>query len=304
MKIYFLSSTPCALSVNGIFFGITDTFERSADVSLSDSTFVQFTPQNAHSIGFFLTEDVRFHAPNGCDVYLLENAIAIYAHDFSPLDTTLRPIRQKRTETTLATLYIQGGLQFALESEKGAFIATLPPSFEDCTIEFYENFVLLLGEKSVAVFTLDGEKLLQENARNCVFENGKLSACLPLSERLGRVVDCAWVLENGSLTRVKYILKQERAETENPTLERLRDELLPFAFFESVRIGANLDDFLSDELLSRQDDLRAFLGAFCAVTPTQTVNRCALLRKQAERIYQAAYFTVTLSNGKIIDVQG
>ncbi len=304
MKMFFLSSTPCALSVNGVYFGITDTFERSAEVCLTDNAFIQFTPQNAHPIGFFLTEDIRFRAPVGCDVYLLENAIAVYAREFSPIDTTLRPVCQKRNGNTLATLYFQGSLQFALESEKGAFISTMPPTFETCDLQFYEDFVLLLDEKCVAVFTLDGEKLLQESTLSCAFKNGELSAVLPLSEHLGRTADCAWKLENHTLVRVRYLLKQERTDAPNATVERLQEELLPFAFFESVRIGADISEFLCEELLARKDDLRLFLGSFCALTPTENPNRYALIYKKADGLYQAQYFTLSIENGKITDVQG
>ena len=43
MKIYFLSSQPCMLSLNGVFYGVTDKFQRFADICLSDHIFAKFT---------------------------------------------------------------------------------------------------------------------------------------------------------------------------------------------------------------------------------------------------------------------
>ena len=59
MKIYFLSARPCALTLNDTYFGITDTFERFAEISLKDRTFVRFAPEGALPIGFFLTENIK-----------------------------------------------------------------------------------------------------------------------------------------------------------------------------------------------------------------------------------------------------
>jgi hypothetical protein len=60
MKIYFLSSKPCILTVNGAFFGTVNGFERFAEVSLKDNLFLCFTPENALPVNFFLTENIRF----------------------------------------------------------------------------------------------------------------------------------------------------------------------------------------------------------------------------------------------------
>ena len=74
MKIYFLSSRPCALTLNDAYFGITDGFERFAEISLKDKLFVRFSPENAQPVSFFLTENIRFDPPTGCDIYLLKDA--------------------------------------------------------------------------------------------------------------------------------------------------------------------------------------------------------------------------------------
>ena len=54
MKVYFLSAQPCILTLNGAYFGKTDTFERFIEVSAKDNVYAKFSPQNAGDIGFFI----------------------------------------------------------------------------------------------------------------------------------------------------------------------------------------------------------------------------------------------------------
>ena len=304
MKIYFLSSQPCALTVNGCYFGLCDTFERFAELSFKDENYILFQPQGAGAIGFFLTEEIRFSPPIGCEVYLLADGIAIYAKDFPPIDFTLRVLSQLRRENTLATLYQQGTLQLSIESEFGFFISTLPPSFSSATLNFYEDLLFVEGKNTLAIFSKKGEKLLQENTLSYRVERGELSVQLPLCESLGRIANCTYLLGKDELTRTAFSLSQTRTISNENTAEKLRDELLPFAFFESVRIGADLSPFLCDELLKKADQLMSFLGEFVSVTLTKNPAVCGLVRKKGERLYQVDYFTVEVQDGKIIDVKG
>ena len=79
---------------------------------------------------------------------------------------------------------------------------------------------------------------------------------------------------------------------------------LPYAFFESLLIGAEFEDFLSPELKEKKDGLRAFLGEFHSVCFTDRDNEIALVQKRRERVHELRYFEVTVENGKITDIRG
>ncbi len=303
MKIYFLSSRPCALTLNDAYFGISDRFERFAEISLKDNVFVRFTPENAQPIGFFLNESVRFSPPTGCEVYLLENALAIYARDFPPSDLTLKILKQKRFEKNLITLFYQGELQLSIETEKGFFVSTLPPAFENSELIFESGVFILKTPNILAVYTLSGECALMENVISCSIEAGTLYAVLPLSDSLGRVADCAWELSEQGVTRTKCTLLQSRTKSGESDPETLKAELLPFAFFESVLLGANYASFLSDDLAPQADKLKGYLGDFCSVTLTDDPSVCGLVYKKADRLFEIVHFSVTLENGKITDIK-
>ncbi len=298
MKIYFLSSQPATLTLNEAYFGFTDTFERFAEISLKDNIFVRFSPQNALPISFFLTEDIRFTPPKGVEVYLLRDGIALYARDFPPSDFTLRPIAQLREKNTLATLVMQGHLQLLLQSPDGFFVATLPPAFENSTLSFHNHFLFLETPSALAIYNARAERVFMENILSYEERDGELNAVLPLSDRLQRTAKCSYLLSDTTCTRTQFTIQQAQLS------ENTADELIPYAFFESVLIGANFEHLLCDDLLPQKDKLVQFLGNFESVILTEDANTCGLIRKKGERLFEASYFTVTLQNGKISDIRG
>ncbi len=297
MKIYFLSSQPCALTINGAYFGITDTFARSAELSLSDRVFVEFSPEGALPFGCFLTEELSSSPPKGFEVYLLKDGVALYARDFTPRDFLLRPIMQKREGERLATVYSQGELQLCIQSEKGYFNAYLPPSFETCELFFHNDLLLLKSPDSLGVFNLEGTPLLLEKVLSYEVEGNTLTALLPLSDRLQRRANCRWTLSPTECTLVEFTLVAPK-ETSPP------EGLLAYAFFESVLLKANYADFLSDELRAESEQIVEFLGDFTAVTLTSEPNVCGLIKKKGERLFEVTYYAVTAEKGKITDVRG
>ncbi|MBO5240953.1 MAG: hypothetical protein J6B56_06015 [Clostridia bacterium] len=304
MKIYFLSSRPCALTLNDAYFGLTDHFERFAELSLKDNVFVRFTPENAQPIGFFLNEAVRHSPPAGCEVYLLSNAIAIYARDFPPSDLSLKILCQKHLEKSTLTLFYQGALQLSIETEEGFFVSTLPPSFERSELFYESGLFFLKAPDALAIYTKTGERVLLENYISMDIKSGELHARLPLSDSLGRIADCVWTLDENGVTQIKCALSQARTISGEHDPARLQAELLPFAFFESVLVGADYASLLSNDLAPQAERLKEYLGDFKAVTLTDDPNVCGLVYAKGERLFEVKPFTVTLQNGKIADVQG
>ena len=304
MKVYFLSSQPCALTIGDAYFGLTDRFERFAEISLKDRVLVRFTPEGALPIAFFLTENIRFTPPSGCEVYLLSDGLAIYARDFPPTDFSLQVLLQKRFDGGTLTLFRQGALQLSLETHECFFVATLPPSFSDSEAFFESGLFFLKSPDSLAVYTQKGECVLQEKVLSHRIENGVLCAILPLSDSLGRTAECEWSLSEKGVQLSKFSLSQTRTQTGESEREKIKDELLPFAFFESVLIGANYREMLSDELAPDYDKIKEYLGDFCAVTLTDDPSVCGLVRKKGERLFEVVYFTAKTENGKICDICG
>ncbi len=297
MKIYFLSSKPCALTVGGVFYGVTDDFERSAEISLSDGVYAQFSPQGAQPLGFFINDALPSTPPYGCEVYQLKDGLAVFARDFPPLDFTLRPVAQKREGELVATVFIQGAPQLCVQSPSGFFNATLPPSFEPCSIEFPHGLVALRGENTLGVFTNRCQPLLVERVLDYEWTEKGLNATLPLSDRLQRTAKCSWSFTENECVLTSFTLRQA-------TGDQVPCDLLAYAFFETVLLKGDFRESLSEELRADADGILSFLGDFVAVTLTKEPNVCGLVRKKGERLFCVDEVAVEIRDGKIVDVRG
>ncbi len=291
MKTYFLSALPCALTVDGVYFGKTDTFGRCADLSAKDEVFIEFHPENALPVGFFFTEKILLEPPARCEVYLMKDSIALYVKDFSPADFTLRPILQRTWEDTQLTVFQQGDRQVCIERQKEMFVQALPLSFLPVRAEQIGDFYLLVADDSFCLLDGCAKTVLFEKCERVDAEEEKLRARLPLGG--GKMAKCEWSLEGGVCRRTQFTLL---AENDSPTL-------LAYAFFESLLIGADCTPFLCDQLKKDVEKLRAFLGEFLSVLPREEDACCGLVYQKAERLFEVREFRVTLVEGKITDVQ-
>ena len=175
-------------------------------------------------------------------------------------------------------------------------VAPLPVEFEKSEISFIDEFVFIKAPQTLAVFSQTGERIFMETVQSFVVENGVLCATLPLHESLGVAIDGKWKLKQTACERISV-----SCQAQNPA-QALDDTLVAYTFFESVRIGADIEYALADNLLSQKEHLLAFLGDFCAVMPTENPNTCALIRTKAERVFEARYCSVKIENGKIVDI--
>ncbi len=303
MKVYFLSSIPCALTLNGCYFGVTDMFERFAEVSLKEGVFAQFSPQDHLSVGCFLTENLRFSPPEGFEVYLLPDGICLYARDFPPRDFALKTHGQLREGDTLVTLFSQGELQLSIESAQGLFLARPPRALATAKIRFFGELVGLDGEHTLALYTKTGACVFCENVLSFSVDGNELIALLPLSDALGRVADCRYTLSAKSCVRTAITLRQARTEKGETDAPSVAAALLPYAFFESVLLGLPFAHLLTPSLAQKADDLRAFLGDFVAVVPTRDTHVCGLVKRKGERLYEMTRYTVDVEGDKISDIR-
>ncbi len=298
MKIYFLSSIPCALTINGVFFGVVDDFERSAELCLTDNVYAQFSPQGAQPIGFFINESLLDEPPLGCESYLLDEGLAIYARDFPPIDFTLRPVAQAREGDLVATVYTQGNTQLSVQSPLGFFNATLPPSFARCSIEFSRGFIALKGEKTLGIFDKSAKTLFLEQILEHEWTEEGFNATLPLFDSLQRVAKCSYRFTENSCLLTSFLLQQPNGN------ERANENLIAYAFLESVLIKGDFRDFLAEDLQADAENILSFLGDFVAVVLTKEPNVCGLVRKKGERRYRVDKIAVQICDGKIVDISG
>lgn len=157
MKVRFLSSVPCALTVGGKYYGVTDGFERFAEITLKDNLFACFSPQNALPLGVFLNENLFFAPPEGVYVCLLRDGAAVYARSFPPRLSETRIVAQERFVADLITVFFQGSLCISLETSAGFYISPLPLRYENATISKHGE-LYFVEEKTRFVFSTRAAK--------------------------------------------------------------------------------------------------------------------------------------------------
>lgn len=296
MKLYFLSSEPCALFLNDLYYGVTDRFERFIELSLSDRIYARFCPQGALPVGFFLDEQLLQTPPKECDVYILKDGVAVYVKNFPPSDFTLQVLAQKREADMLVTLYKQGVTQLSVQSDLGYFNANLPPSFSQCELELKGEFCFVKTADTLAVYSKKAELLFMEKVLSYSFEQDTLTAVLPLSDHLKRFADGVWTFTQAGVARKSFTIRQ--AEETLPC----KTALIPYAFLESVLIGADYTVFLSDELKPNADKIKGFFGDFTSVLLCEQENVCGIIKRKSENLFEAVYYTLTMENEKISDI--
>ena len=288
------------LTLNGVYFGLTDTFERSAEVNLSDRIYAEFSPQEGGSVHFFLSEELLTVPPIGCEVYLLQDGVALYARDFPPTDFTLRPIAQARFDDCIVSVFQQGTVQLSIQTQKDFFTASLPSTFQKCALSMHADLLFIHSETHLAVFTKEGKRALYEEVTTFAVEGNTLHATLPLSDSLGRVADCAWNLSKDGCVLTQFTLRQTHTESDQEM--GVEKELLAYAFFESILLGIDCAHFLAESLQPNAKQMVDFLGKFHAVTLTNDPFTCGLVREKAPRLFEVCRYTVKVEDGKIVDI--
>ena len=295
MRIYFLSTQPAALYVGGAYFGRVSDFERFAEISLRDSLPIVVQAEGMQPISFFLDETLPLKPPLGVDVYRLKGGLALHINGWQSLCDNGRIITQKREGNLLATVLKSGGVSLGIDTPNGFFNATLPPSFCECELFFIEECLLIKSPTQAAIFSLTGEQLFCERYLAFQQEETLITLTIPLSDHYKRTAELTIRLHAGRVEREGYSLRQGQ---EFPV-----DGLIAYAFFESARIGAPLP-FLCEELQASSETVRKFLGDFLYVLPTENPCVCLLTYQAAPHIFDVRPFTVTVEDGKIIDVTG
>lgn len=154
----------------------------------------------------------------------------------------------------------------------------------------------MANEKQLAIYTKTGTCLFCKQISSFSVENDKLTVKRPLFDCLQTIAEEVFILRSESCEQIsRTVIKQK---------DFTRQEFLACMFFESLLQQGNFEEFLSEELHYKKDELCDFLGDFLAVFPTEQPNVCALMRKKATRIFEINYFSIEIQDGKIIDVKG
>ncbi len=272
MYLYFLSAIPCALKLNGEFLGVIG--ENYSILPYKNGLF-EFIPllRGYAPSCFILRKEQPDNNENARIIDLYGGFLIIpkfserAASDFKELFFKTIDFPNFSVELRV---YVENGIKISVRRGKDKTVKSIP--FVPKTLNLEKAFlneraylVAFLSDKKTAVFGFEisenGIKtVLKRECDGFEAKNDKVFLTESISDVLRHTVTSTWSFNGGvSLEKIDVYRGKEPYE--------LPEMLLPYAFFEELRLGKNVSDFLTPRLRPRADDLKTFIGDFSAVLP-------------------------------------
>ena len=288
MKAYFLSEKTGALFLNGVYLGMVDGFERSVELDPDENIHAEIAPSGYLPVRFFINQDFLLHPPERVNLYFTGDAVAVYAYGFLSEDQSLKVYQQIRLGGALFTVYRQG--ETCLRFENGqAQVIPLDDSFETCSIREIRDGYLLESETAFLLIDRKGNVLVRSEGK--VLEaDTTLRAEIPFHDSMGHTLVSEW--QGGRL--VSSSIRTHREPS--PVTYAL-------ALFECALVGGDCTPYLHEKIRHKADSLREFLGDYRSVVLSDSPDRVGLVYERKPRIFDVRYYSVTVEDGKISNIQ-
>ena len=301
MTVYFLSCTPAALKLNGLYLGTIDGFERHIELEPKDSVLAEIVPlNNLQPLNFSLCEKFFKSPPPFADIYLMDGDALVYIKEYAPKDNKLSVILQTRFAGNLITVFSQGGIFLAIEGAEYS-LNPLPACYSSVRAETNvvagKNVLILYGEGRTAIISGNG-KMVFENAVDEINFGERLNVTVSFETCTAAKAQCSYTFDGESFT----LVSSKTVEASPPD-----KSILHFAFFESVLTNGDFEKYLDESLKERAGNLKSYLGDFVSVTvPPEKfylkhgkIPAAGLCYQKEKNLYEIKYFAVDL-NGELI----
>ncbi len=257
MRIYFTSSAPAALKLDGQYCGIIDGFERYAEV-LPCGAFAEIVPEGGYlPVNFFTRKDFFSAPPENVSVYNIYGGKLVRVRYFYRQRESIRIISQKRFCGNIFTLFCEGGTYASCEGARGG-VYPMPEGFEG---EFEEAdiggspYLCLRDGRYMALFAADGGLCFLGKCQSAEF-GGRLVTCSHAEDSADRAIFTAYNFDGQ-----KFVCEGSRTEE-----RREPCALAPhLAFFDSVLCRGDCARYLSAELQPKAGNIYSYLGNFTEV---------------------------------------
>ncbi len=309
MYYYFSSATKCAIKLNGIYFGIISDSVKA--INIDDCPLVEICPltPNDSQINFLLSPEFLSSPPDRILVTDMQGGFLIRIQkNYATGDFSV--IAQEKFSDLVATVFIENGLKISIETTNGFFADSIRLISHKATIQRAtfcgHAFVLVFieGEENLLnVYSLGQqiEKVFSRNVNEYSFEN-ELFTVNKYEDILKHTVNSKWLYENSAF------IQKEKTISYDTTIElsSLPQKIIPFAFFEEVLIGGNINNFLSESILPNADRIKEYLGDFIGIMPPppyRNIDEVGLVYPNGQNKYKVNYFTCEMERNKICNIK-
>lgn len=305
MILYFLSPTPAALRLNGQYVGVIDCFERRVEAAMPSDILAEVIPSdNSRPLNFFINEEFFSSPPDFADVYLIGDDALVKLRAYHSSDAAIRVIAQTRFCDCLVTLYTQGGVFVSCEGDDFSVteldVCFIGAQFSEQTIGGFPA-LCLCGGGALAIFSKEG-KLVFKNAVKSYSCGDMLHVTVDFCTCAGAEGECDFSFDGSQMKLVSGKTYETRA---------VGDNLLHFAFFESVLTRGDSAKYLSPELAPRASLLAEYLGNFVdvLVPPQKFYSACGekraagLVYPVGRNLFRVKFFAADIADGKVENIR-
>lgn len=303
MTLYFLSPVPAALRLNGQYVGVIDCFERR--VEAQGDLLAEITPSdNGLPLCFMINGDFFAKPPEFAEVYLIGSDALIKLRGYRSSDAALRVLDQARLGACLFTLYSQGGIFVSCDGEDFS-LKEMGFAFRDA--RFIEQSIggqpvmCLFCEGALAVFSARGKMVFRNRAKS--YSCGDmLRVTINFDTCAGCESECDFSFDGEEMKLISGHTRETRS---------VGEEVIHFAFFESVLARGDYKKYLCDELAPQADKVTGYLGGFVGVLvpPRKFYDACGeeraagLVYPSGGNLFSVRFYAADVEGGKIVNIR-
>lgn len=308
MYFYFCAEFPCAVKLNGIYYGIISDAVKNIDIFEPEKTLVEIIPLNEKTsvIGFLLNQEFLTH-PKNATVTDLKGGYLIKILGYAN-SSTFKIIAQEKYPNAIVTLFNENGTKLSIETNDCFFADVISFEVKNCKIEKFNldgfDFIsLFINEKYLLIYLINKEiKKVYSERINDYSLDGRLYTKKSYKDLAKHETETYWGFDGKSL-----IVKDRNINySRNFNVETLPDKLIPYAFIEEFLVGGDYLFYLSETVGKNADKLKYYFGDFIGIMPPpkfRSIDEIGLIYPSGENLYNIEYFTFTLKNGKIDNIK-
>lgn len=310
MYLYFSSDYPAIIKLNGIYYGRIDNAVKNCNFSSTEPPFVEVCPlvDSQPQINFICDAEFFANPPSSATLTDLKGGYFIKFNK-SYLTEGFSVLAQEKFTNAVVTVFSENGYKLSIETAFDFYAQTLKMQVESATISQKQvngdSLILVMLEGNVKIFSCFKindkiEQLFWREVDSAEFDKNLVTTNnLPDIAKHG--VERTWSYKNGKFE----VLENKVKKSPSFNKELLHERLIPYAFLEEFNVGGEYQEYIDGTVKENADRLKNFLGEFVGVCPPPTfrkIEEVGLIYHDKANVYHVEYFTFTLENRKIINI--
>ena len=309
MFYYFHSDSPCALKINGVFYGILSNDVKNVKIDVNNP-YIELCPVSVSEpcVNLLIDENFLFSPHESITITDLKGG---YLIKFNPIkkQSEFSIIAQEKCYNAIVTLFNENGLKLSIETQNDLYAESFPINIKEAEIKEFslnnERFIALSmrSEQTYLCVYKTSEKVQKVFCKNVFsysLDNG-FSTVEKFNDIQKHTLTCFWEYDNFAFKKTS----SEISVSEDFCLDNINEKLIPYCFLESFLVGENCDCYLCESILKNKAHLKGFFGDFIGVMPPpkfRDIDEVGLIYRKTENFYFVEYFKFSLSNKKILSL--